>query len=251
MSQLDPVEVALKNAIRVETLQDPISPVQAILRRCARDTLMLQYNIGEFNDCQEFLALVARKLGRLRKGARPDLNAAAKQVLNDWNGGKLRYYTEPPEETTETPAAATLVNEFAKEFDLDALDEDQSLVVNDLPELAALDCVLYSGPETGADAEMSDLSNAQNGKDKRTVVTGKAEQKTKSGPNEPSQTSDQLLTMDIDGNSQVNRLIKKAIKKGKRQQKKHVKRTDSLTKSLETAMDFGSTGDAYDFEQMK
>ena len=41
---------------------------------------MLHYSISEFNSTEQFLALVARKLGRLKKGARPDTNAAAKHV---------------------------------------------------------------------------------------------------------------------------------------------------------------------------
>lgn len=33
--QFDPSELSLRNVIRVETLADPITPVQAILRRCS------------------------------------------------------------------------------------------------------------------------------------------------------------------------------------------------------------------------
>ncbi len=33
-SRMDAAEAALKNAVRVESLQDPVAPVQAILRRC-------------------------------------------------------------------------------------------------------------------------------------------------------------------------------------------------------------------------
>lgn len=36
--------------------------------------------ISEFDDCEQFLSLVARKIGRIKKGGRPDLNAAAKHV---------------------------------------------------------------------------------------------------------------------------------------------------------------------------
>lgn len=36
---LDPVEVALKNAIRLENVADPVAPVHAILRRCSKDTV--------------------------------------------------------------------------------------------------------------------------------------------------------------------------------------------------------------------
>lgn len=37
--RLDNSEIALKNAIRVESLADPVAPVQAILRRCSRDNV--------------------------------------------------------------------------------------------------------------------------------------------------------------------------------------------------------------------
>lgn len=33
--QFDPVEVALKNALKVDALRDPISPVQGVMRRCS------------------------------------------------------------------------------------------------------------------------------------------------------------------------------------------------------------------------
>ncbi|KAF8361168.1 nst-1 [Pristionchus pacificus] len=68
---LDPVEIALKNAIRVDSLEDPTVPVLAILRRCSKETLMLHYVIPEFTSPDHFLALVARKLGRLKKGDAP------------------------------------------------------------------------------------------------------------------------------------------------------------------------------------
>uniref|UniRef100_A0A183U007 Mitochondrial GTPase 1 n=1 Tax=Toxocara canis TaxID=6265 RepID=A0A183U007_TOXCA len=79
-NRLDATEVALKNAIRIENIEDPVAPVQAILRRCRHETLMMHYMVSEFGSCEEFLALVARKLGRLKKGARPDLRAAARHV---------------------------------------------------------------------------------------------------------------------------------------------------------------------------
>ena len=43
---------------------------------------MLHYNIPEFDDCDSFLALLAKRSGRMKKGGRPDLNAAAKQVFD-------------------------------------------------------------------------------------------------------------------------------------------------------------------------
>ncbi|PAV56922.1 hypothetical protein WR25_15762 [Diploscapter pachys] len=81
-NERDPIEVALKNAVRVENLLDPIGPVHAILRRCSTKVLMMQYNMPEFDSVDQFLAILARRMGRLRKGARPDVNAAARKVGN-------------------------------------------------------------------------------------------------------------------------------------------------------------------------
>jgi nuclear GTP-binding protein len=86
----DPAELALKNALKVETLADPIAPVQALLKRCSVKVLMLHYSIPQFASTDEFLSLVARKMGRLKKGGVPNQTAAARSVLNDWNKGKLR-----------------------------------------------------------------------------------------------------------------------------------------------------------------
>lgn len=41
---------------------------------------MLHYSIANFENVDDFLAQIARKIGRLKKGARPDINAAAKRV---------------------------------------------------------------------------------------------------------------------------------------------------------------------------
>ena len=47
---------------------------------------MLEYYcIPEYDDVQEFLGHLAKKMGKLKKGGIPDLEAAAKSVLRDWN----------------------------------------------------------------------------------------------------------------------------------------------------------------------
>ena len=72
--------VALRNAIKVESLADPITPVVAIMGRVPREHLMLQYGIGTFADASEFLAKLAISLGKLRKGGVPDRETAARMV---------------------------------------------------------------------------------------------------------------------------------------------------------------------------
>ena len=91
-------QAALRNAIRIDQLDDPVAPVESILLRCERRYLQLLYGVPSFASVQEFLGHMARAAGRLKKGGIPDIRAAARTVLADWNGGKIRYYTHPPEE---------------------------------------------------------------------------------------------------------------------------------------------------------
>lgn len=58
----------------------------------------------------EFLTLVATRQGKLRKGGAADHEAAARAVLQDWNHGHIKYYTEPPAAT----GTVELVQHFAQ-----------------------------------------------------------------------------------------------------------------------------------------
>lgn len=46
---------------------------------------MIQYGLGNFETTRECLCLLAKRMGRLKKGALPDVFAAAKKILHDWN----------------------------------------------------------------------------------------------------------------------------------------------------------------------
>ncbi|KAK4408213.1 Guanine nucleotide-binding protein-like NSN1 [Sesamum angolense] len=49
----------------------------------------------------------------------PDVGAAARIVLHDWNEGKIPYYTMPPNRNAEEPSEAKIVSELGKEFNVD------------------------------------------------------------------------------------------------------------------------------------
>ena len=53
--------------------------------------MMLHYNIPDFSDTAEFLNLLARRMGKLKKGGVPDLARAARRVLQDWNRFESKY----------------------------------------------------------------------------------------------------------------------------------------------------------------
>ena len=113
---------ALRNAIRVERLEDPLPAVGEILARCRPETLMELYSIPRFADVSEFLRLVAQRRGKLRKGGVPDTLSAARTVLTDWNGGKIPFFTLPPARGDGAHDSAAVVASFSADFDVAALN---------------------------------------------------------------------------------------------------------------------------------
>merc|ERR1712013_808292 len=73
--------VKLRNAVKVETLDDPVKPVEAILNRCSKSQVMEKYCVADYSTTMEFLSMFAKRLGKLRKGGIPDILAGAKVVL--------------------------------------------------------------------------------------------------------------------------------------------------------------------------
>ena len=62
----------LRNVIKVDDLEDPITPVEAMINRISKKELMKIYRVSDFNTVNEFLASIARKTGKLSKGGIPD-----------------------------------------------------------------------------------------------------------------------------------------------------------------------------------
>jgi len=140
-SSEDAGEILLRNCVRIEKIEDPIKPIEAILKRCKPSQLMVKYKIPAFSSSQEFLCHVARRRGKLLKGGVPDYVDAARIVLTDWNSGQLPYFTIPPAVETKADVehhTASIVSSFSKEFDLEALlkeADNSSLTV--LPSIAS------------------------------------------------------------------------------------------------------------------
>ncbi|XP_019864451.1 PREDICTED: guanine nucleotide-binding protein-like 3 homolog [Amphimedon queenslandica] len=129
------LSVSLRNCIKVDSMSDVISPVEAILRRCDSNTLILQYTIPDYSTTEEFLSHLARRYGKLKKGGVPDIDAAAKKILHDWNSGAIKYFTHPPEEQT-LPAhiSAEIVHEWSKAFDISGVKEEEDKLLTELME---------------------------------------------------------------------------------------------------------------------
>jgi len=155
-SSVDPVERVLRNCTRLDLAGVEASlVVEHILKRCSTQQIMLQYGIPNFKDTSEFLTMMAQKMGRLKKGGIPDVERAAFKVVEDWNTGKIRYYTQPPEEhSLSHHLTAEIVTSMSSAFDLTQVEDLQTLTLSKLKGAdAAKEIVLPSEGLTDGDMD--------------------------------------------------------------------------------------------------
>ncbi|KAG8743700.1 hypothetical protein FRC10_011573 [Ceratobasidium sp. 414] len=151
--QMDSTQRSLRNVLRIEAVDDPVTAVEAILSRVPQETLRGIYTIPAFQNVTEFLAMIAMSRGRsllIRRnvqGGAADLPAAGRSVLHDWNTGKIPYHSVPPAvHPSSRPSAPTdenhptggenvgearIVSQLGEAFDLDALFRDADAAVLD------------------------------------------------------------------------------------------------------------------------
>jgi nuclear GTP-binding protein len=119
------VGLALRNCLRPEQIEDPSGIVTKLVPRCNRELLMELYKIAHFASPDEFLVLVAQKLGKLKRGGIADLDSAARAVLRDWNIGKIPYYYLPPP-VHDNRSTVSVVQSWAGDFDINQLLDDNA-----------------------------------------------------------------------------------------------------------------------------
>lgn len=127
---------ALRNAVKIDKLEDPILPVAEIVRRCPAKQLMSIYNVPEFSDVEQFLGHVASARGKLKRGGTVDTIAAARVVLQDWNDGRIPYFTLPSKRESEVKGTAAVVPDWGADFDANAVfAAEETAVIAGLPSL--------------------------------------------------------------------------------------------------------------------
>ncbi|TMW66821.1 hypothetical protein Poli38472_011937 [Pythium oligandrum] len=143
----------LRNCINTETMADPVSAVQVILSRCEPAQMVQLYGLNpqtKFQDVIEFLVLVAQAKGKLGKGGIPDRHSAARIILQDWNRGKIPFFTPPPDQK-HTILDTQIVSSFSDEFDLDRVLNPTSIFLSEEAEAADDQDMATSGPKCSLD----------------------------------------------------------------------------------------------------
>ena len=137
-------ECMLRNCVDADSVDDPIPAVQALLKRCSTESLIMTYSIPAFpkGDVMIFLAMIAKRNGKVLKGGIPDKVMAARGVLRDWNSGKIPFYTRPPtEEECRAQSSkivendAKIVSGFSEAFDINKLDNEVMQSLEDKDEM--------------------------------------------------------------------------------------------------------------------
>ncbi|TNN67337.1 Guanine nucleotide-binding protein-like 3-like protein [Liparis tanakae] len=242
----------LRNCVKIEHLVDPLPPVEAILRRCNKAQIMEHYGVADFHTGLEFLAMLARRQGKLRKGGLPDSDKAAKSVLMDWTCGRISYFTHPPEtHTLPTHVSAEIVAEMGKAFDWDVLEKgnQEVLAESSCPDVQMGFCMETTGMTEGGPVEAaSDFLEEPEFKDETESMEGGKDlefgpmtveiksPRSKTGVPVP-RAPDIKAIFDVDP-LQQGQALRAAGKKRKKKQKRADKIATKLSDSLTAAMDF-------------
>ncbi|CAK1552840.1 unnamed protein product [Leptosia nina] len=236
--------VALKNAIRVGALKDPVTPANAILQRANKHTLVALYCIPEFSTPQEFYASLASRMGRFKRGGVPDQEAAARILLNDWNTGKVRYFTEPPQILdSDVHLDAKIVSTLAQEFDINSFEAMETEAINSLNVQPTDDAIKITstGPVSALDEMQVD--------DDTTLLPKSVNIRPKLDKTDKNERTKKDPEMLIEGNTKQNKLRKMQFKKDKKKRVKSEKKAVELADVLENVTLTTMKNDDYSFKE--
>ncbi|ODV95529.1 hypothetical protein PACTADRAFT_34095 [Pachysolen tannophilus NRRL Y-2460] len=94
-------DILFRGVVRIEHVSNPEQYIPMLLEKCERKHLERTYQVKGWNDATEFIELIARKQGRLLKHGEPDESGVSKQILNDFNRGKIPWFVAPPKDETD------------------------------------------------------------------------------------------------------------------------------------------------------
>ncbi|XP_030564011.1 guanine nucleotide-binding protein-like 3 homolog [Drosophila novamexicana] len=238
----------LKNAQRVGDVKDPFSIAESVLKRASKDYFCKMYDITSYDTFEEFFAKKAARMGKFLKKGVPDVVSAARSVLNDWNTGKIKYCTQPPEiiDNTNVHISASIVHSEAREFDVHNFESMETDLLNQCPEKS--DDVMEitsTGPlELRSTPEETQIAAAEI-TESETQLKGR---KRKLDDNKKDKPDPVLL---LEENQSLNKNIKELQKKKKKQNVRNEKKISKITDVLDSfSLGSSSTNaDKCDFDQ--
>ncbi|UJR25249.1 hypothetical protein I4U23_006601 [Adineta vaga] len=260
--ETNPATLILRNCVRIETIENLLPAIELLLHRCSKEQMLLQYDLDDFRDVNDFLMKIAVKMGTLKKGGISDTHKAAQRVLSDWTNGKLTYFTEPPERTNEI-IHTELVTQMKEAFDIDALLNNENEEYDDLqtpPSSLVVsnqtcadyeqeeECVSNSGNSNEEEEEMDDDHQSITSNSKQVQFTVQARDKSKRlSKHETTNQIDKHYNDDIRRSvNRSNQIRQQEFKKMKKNQRKTEKTMENLGNALDSIIRLTSTSTTHD-----
>jgi len=118
----------LKGVVRAERVENASDFMDEVLSRVKKCYLCQRYKLDAdttWTDGEDFLSVLAHKMGKLKKVGEPDIETAARIVIYDWQRGRIPFFTMPPEDggarsgngpvvSSSSPAADNIAPEAAE-----------------------------------------------------------------------------------------------------------------------------------------
>ncbi|CDI81768.1 GTPase domain containing protein, putative [Eimeria praecox] len=85
----------LQSLLPVPQIPEPQAVAEALIAISSVSTLQRLYQLPSFSTPLEALQALAKRRGKLLKGGTPDIQAVAKMFLQEWQEGRVPYYSLP------------------------------------------------------------------------------------------------------------------------------------------------------------
>ncbi|KAH8247578.1 hypothetical protein KR038_006642, partial [Drosophila bunnanda] len=243
----------LKNAQRVGDVKDPFTIAESVLKRASKDYFCNMYDITSYDTFEEFFAKKASRMGKFLKKGVPDVVAAARSVLNDWNTGKIKYCTQPPEvqDAQTVHISASIVHSEAREFDVENFESmeteilDQCAVkTDDIMEITSTGPLEIRQPREEEDPATKLAANLIINEKEKAAAKGR-----KRKLEDEKEKADPALL--LEENQSLNKGIKEMQKRKKKLNVRNEKKISKITDVLDN-FSLGSVStkaDKYDFDE--
>eukprot|EP00099_Drosophila_melanogaster_P028521 NP_732199.2 nucleostemin 1 [Drosophila melanogaster] len=242
----------LKNAQRVGDVKDPFTIAESVLKRASKEYFCTMYDITNYDTFEEFFAKKAARMGKFLKKGVPDVVAAARSVLNDWNTGKIKYCTQPPEvqEGQSVHISASIVHSEAREFDVENFESMETEILehcavktDDIMEITSTGPLEIRQPRE--EAEPADKITAS-------LVIDEKEKPAKGRKRKLDEEKEKVdPSLLLEENQSLNKGIKQMQKLKKKQNVRNEKKISKITDVLDSFSlgPSSSKAEKYDFDE--
>ncbi|NWS37429.1 GNL3 protein, partial [Probosciger aterrimus] len=238
--------LALRSIIDTEEsdFADLLEGICAILSHCNKQQVIMRYSIPDFENTEEFLALLAQKRGMLKKGGVPDIENITKVLLCDWTGAKISYYSQPPESQTLPPyLTEDKIAEMQECFNFKNLEEENTTTVQALKCPSPANSIIFqSAGMANGTIVVEDASEWEN------LETSKEEEEEEEEEGDFTESDDDpdnlKEEMDVQEVTRKTKLGKQTSPTNSEKQIAESEHSDSLLLNLDKTAD---EDDAYDF----